>query len=114
MLNRLAEEYPDVHFVGVNMDDLENEGAIPGFLKENPIHYEIVHRVGSSFEQMAGTMDPNWKTGIPATFVFQDGQRIYSRIGIISEPDLENVLKSAVDHQQESSHAIREKETDNI
>ena len=94
-LNRLREKYPDVRFVGVNLDDPENEGAIPGFLKEHPIHYEVLRRTGQDFAEAAASMDPEWKGGIPATFVFLNGKQIYTRIGMIQESELDGILQES-------------------
>lgn len=94
-LNRLHDKYPEVRFVGINLDDPENEGAIPGFLKQFPIHYEVLRRSGKNFEAAAASMDPQWKGGIPATFVFIDGKRVFSKIGMIEEGELDSVLQSA-------------------
>lgn len=93
-LNRLHEKYPDVHLIGVNVDDPENEGALSGFLKKYPIRYETLRRAGSNFEATAASLDPQWKGGIPATFVFVDGKRIFSKIGKIEESELDRILNT--------------------
>lgn len=96
VLNRLNERYhPDVQFIAINMDDLENRGAIPGFLKNHPIDFSIVLRDGKNFEAMAQTLDPEWKAGLPATFVFHDGNRVFSKIGMVDEKELDAVLRHA-------------------
>src|SRR6266487_1092363 len=43
-LNRLHAKFPDIRFIGVNVDDVENAGAIPGFLKKHPVSYEVMMR----------------------------------------------------------------------
>ena len=94
-LNRLHDRYPAVRFVGINLDDPENEGAIPGFLKKYPIQYEKLRRIGSHFDVTTSAMDPDWKGGIPATFIFQNGHRIFSKIGEIDEKQMESALENA-------------------
>ena len=79
------------------MDDVENAGAIPGFLKKHPVSYEVMLRRGKDFEAMANGLDPNWKGGIPATFVFLDGHRIFSKTSMIEEAELEHVLAKALE-----------------
>jgi thiol-disulfide isomerase/thioredoxin len=91
-LNRIHRKFPDTRFIGINMDDVENQGAIGGFLNKYPIEYEVVHRAGTDFEFLSRAIEPNWKGGIPATFVFKDGRRIFSKIGAINEAELETVL----------------------
>ncbi|HSP06757.1 MAG TPA: TlpA disulfide reductase family protein [Acidobacteriota bacterium] len=94
-LNRLHDRYPDARFIGINVDDPENEGAIPGFLKKFPIRYEVIRRTGKDFKGTAQAIDPQWGAGIPATFVFVEGKRIFSKIGMIDEPELDGVLNRA-------------------
>src|ERR1041385_7237821 len=60
-LNRLQKKYPSVRFIGVNVDDIENEGAIPGFLKKHPLEYDVVFRDGKDFEGLSRSFDANWK-----------------------------------------------------
>lgn len=93
-LNRLHEKFPQVRMIGLNVDAPENAGAIPGFLKKNPINYETLQRRGSEFEKFASSLDPAWKGGIPATFVFRDGKRVFSKIGKIDEDELRRLLDS--------------------
>lgn len=95
-LNGLASKYPNAHFVGISLDDVENEGAIPGYLKHHPVQYEVARWSGGDFEATASKMDPQWKGGIPATFVFQDGKRLFSKLGAIDKNELESVLQSAL------------------
>ena len=97
-LNRLHDRFGGARFVGINLDDPENEGAIPGFLKKYPIGYESFHRAGTQFDVIATVMDPSWKGGIPATFIFQNGRRIYGKIGEIDEKDLQSALESSRSH----------------
>lgn len=93
-LNRLHKQYTNVRFVGINVDDRENRGAIKGFLKKYPINYEIFLRDGKDFEQMAASFQENWKAGLPATFLFADGKKIYEKLGEIQEQELDKALEN--------------------
>jgi thiol-disulfide isomerase/thioredoxin len=91
-LNRLHKKYPQVRFVGINVDDPRNRGAIHGFLKKFPIDYEIFLREGKDFESLAKSFQPEWKAGIPATFVYSEGKQVFSKLGRISEEELDQSL----------------------
>src|SRR5262245_38232898 len=93
-LNRLHAKYPAVEFVAINLDDVENQGAIAPFLKKYPIEFKVVLRSGQDFQSMAQSLDPDWKGGVPTTFVFKDGKRIFSKIGAMSTEELGEILKS--------------------
>ncbi len=92
LLNRLQQEFPSARFVGVNMDYPENAGAIPGFLKKHPIQYSIVLWRGTSFERLARAIDPAWGSGLPATFVFRNGRRVFSKLGKLDGDELDRLL----------------------
>jgi len=91
-LNRLQKKHSSISFIGVNLDAPENRGAIRGFLKKHPIDYEIYLRDGTDFEALMAAFDRNWKAGIPATFVYKEGKQIFSKLGAITEDELEAVL----------------------
>jgi len=91
-LNRLQKQYPTIEFVAINLDDVENQGAIAPFLKKYPIEFKVILRSGQDFENMAQSLDPAWKGGVPATFVFENGKRIFSKIGSIDAKELDQVL----------------------
>lgn len=94
-LNQLSKKYQSkVRFVAVNIDDVENRGAIPGFLKKHPIDFEVLLWDGRDFEAMSRSIDPQWKEGLPATFVFHDGVRIFSKIGMTDEKELDATLRN--------------------
>lgn len=92
-LNRLQKKYRDVEFIGINVDDRENRGAIRGFLKKYPIEYTIVLRDGKNFEDLAASFDSDWKAGLPATFVYMEGKQIYGKVGEIAEDALNATLE---------------------
>ncbi len=97
-LNRLHNKYPGVEFIGINLDDVENQGAIGPFLKKYPIQFKVVLRSGKDFETMAQSLDPGWKGGVPATFVFEDGKRVFSKIGTIDPKELDDLLQHIGQH----------------
>lgn len=92
-LNRLQKKYPGIEFVAVNLDDVENQGAIGPFLKKYPIEFRVVLRSGKDFETMAQSLDPAWKGGVPATFVFENGKRSFGKIGMIDAKELDDALQ---------------------
>jgi thiol-disulfide isomerase/thioredoxin len=94
-LNRLQKKYQTIEFIAINLDDVENQGAIEPFLKKYPIDFKVVLRSGQDFETMAQSLDPAWKGGVPATFVFKNGNRIFSKIGAIDPNELEGKLQYA-------------------
>jgi thiol-disulfide isomerase/thioredoxin len=95
-LNRLQKKYPSARFIGINVDEIENAGAIPGFLKKHPFDYTVVMRDGSNFKAMAESVDPGWEGGLPATFIFLRGKRIFSHYGMIDEKNLDTTLQQTV------------------
>jgi hypothetical protein len=94
-LNRLQKKYQAVEFIAINLDDVENQGAIPPFLKKYPIDFKVVLRSGQDFQGMAQSLDPAWKGGVPATFVFKKGHRIFSKIGAVDLKELDDTLHAA-------------------
>lgn len=92
-LNRLHNKYPGVEFIGINLDDVENQGAIAPFLKKYPIEFKVVLRSGRDFQAMAQSFDPAWKGGVPATFVFENGKRSFGKIGAVDTKELDDALQ---------------------
>jgi thiol-disulfide isomerase/thioredoxin len=92
-LNRLHNKYAGVEFIAINLDDVENQGAIEPFLKKYPIEFKVVLRSGKDFETMAQSFDPAWRGGVPATFVFENGKRSFGKIGMIDAKELDDVLQ---------------------
>jgi thiol-disulfide isomerase/thioredoxin len=93
ILNRLQKKYPKIEFIGVNVDDPENRGAIPGFLKKYPMDYKLFIRDGRNFEKLARTFHPDWKAGVPATFIYQRGKQTFAKLGPVEEEELNSVLQ---------------------
>jgi thiol-disulfide isomerase/thioredoxin len=95
MLIRIHAEEPQVKMIGVSVDAIENEGAVKKFIQKHGITYPVVLRQGKDVHSMMSQIDPDWKEGLPATFIYKDGKRIYSNIGIIEEDKILEVIKSA-------------------
>ena len=95
MLIRIHAEEPAVKMIGVSVDAIENEGAVKKFVKKHEITYPVVLRQGTDIHSMMSRIDPEWKEGLPATFIYKNGKRIYSNIGIIEESKILEVIKSA-------------------
>ena len=90
---RLQEQHPEVEIVGISMDEPDQEAAVEQFAKKIGMNYKVVLREGEDFEAMVNSIDPVWMGGLPATFVFKDGKRTFSKIGLISEQELLNAVK---------------------
>lgn len=82
--------------MGINVDDIENAGALPQFLKKHPFEYDVAMREGSDFKSMAESIDPKWEGGLPATFIFVHGKRVFSRYGMIDEKELDAILQQTL------------------
>jgi thiol-disulfide isomerase/thioredoxin len=93
ILNRLHQQRPEIKMIGISVDAIENEGAVKKFIGKHSISYPIVLRQGRDFDGTMNFFDPGWKEGLPATFVFKNGQRIYSKIGALQESDLSQIFK---------------------
>ena len=57
------------------------------------MNYRVALRNGEDFEKMVNSIDPQWMGALPATFVFKNGSRVYSKTGAITEKDLQNAVK---------------------
>lgn len=90
VLVKLQKQHPEAEFVGVSMDDatLKSEEKVHRFTRDHGMNYRVVLRDGQDFEAMVNSMDPDWMGGLPATFVFRDGKRVYSKSGPITEKEL--------------------------
>jgi thiol-disulfide isomerase/thioredoxin len=85
---KLHQQHPKIEIVGISMDEADQLPAVEEFAKKHDMDYKIVLRVGENFETMVNTIDPSWMGGLPATFVFKDGRRTFSKTGIITEQEL--------------------------
>ena len=89
---KLAKQNPKVQFAGISMDEADQGEAVQKFAKDHGMTYRVVLREGKSFEAMVNSMDPDWIGGLPATFVFRDGKRVFSKTGPVTEKELEQAL----------------------
>jgi len=77
------------------MDERKDEAKVREFVKQHKMHYQVyLRKGGEDFEAMVNAIDPNWIGGLPATFVYRDGKRIFSKMGQLKTGELERVLES--------------------
>lgn len=93
ILIRLHAKFPGVKLIGISLDAVENAGAVEKFIGKYKISYPVMMRSGSQFDETMGKFDPKWTGGLPATFLFKNGQRIYSSLGLIQEAELTEVIE---------------------
>jgi thiol-disulfide isomerase/thioredoxin len=97
ILIRLQKNYKGVEVIGISMDEVEKEAEVQGFVAKHKIPYRIVLRNGQDFETMVNSIDPTWIGALPATFVFKDGKRVYSKVGLLNEEELLRVIRSLLE-----------------
>jgi thiol-disulfide isomerase/thioredoxin len=97
VLVKLHQEYGKVKWVGISMDDSDQQAEVQKFATAHHMDYELYLRNGSKFEDMVNSMDPNWIGALPATFVFRDGKRVYSKVGEITQQELEHQLRALLE-----------------
>src|SRR5687768_4054911 len=85
---KVQERFKDIKVIGVSMDDLHHEPLIHKFLTKHPVNYRVVLWGGNDLEKLVNLIDPKWPGPIPATFIFRKGERIYSKVGPITEQEL--------------------------
>jgi thiol-disulfide isomerase/thioredoxin len=90
---RLKQQHSEFEVIGISMDEPDQITAVEQFVKKHGMNYRVVLREGENFETMVNSIDPAWMGGLPATFVFKDGKRIYSKMGIISEEELFHAVR---------------------
>jgi thiol-disulfide isomerase/thioredoxin len=89
---KLQDRMKHIQVIGVSMDEPDEEAKIHQFLKKHPVNYRVALWTGNDLEKMVNSIDPAWNGPIPATFIFQNGKRIYSKVGPITEAELLKVL----------------------
>ncbi|HET6268415.1 MAG TPA: TlpA disulfide reductase family protein [Acidobacteriota bacterium] len=97
VLIKLHKQYSKVKWVGISMDDSDQQAEVQKFAAAHHMDYELYLRNGSKFEDMVNSMDPDWIGGLPATFVFRDGKRVYSKVGEITQQELEHQLRTLLE-----------------
>lgn len=93
ILIRIQQKFKGVEVIGVSMDEPENEASVKKFIATHKIPYRIVLRQGQDFERMVNSIDPSWIGALPATFIFKNGKRVYSKVGLLNEEELLRVLR---------------------
>ena len=89
---KIQNRFKHVKVIGVSMDEPDKEDKIHHFLKEHPVNYRVVLWTGKDFEKLVNSIDPEWPGPIPATFIYRDGKRIYSKVGPITETELLRII----------------------
>jgi len=93
ILIRLHAKFPNLKIIGISLDAVENAGAVEKFIRNYKIPYPVMMRSGSEFDETMGKFDPKWTGGLPATFLFKNGQRIYSSLGLLHEAEITEVIE---------------------
>lgn len=95
LLMRVERKHRNITLVGISMDERANEQKVRDFIKQHKMDYSIYLRRGAEdFEAMVNAIDPGWIGAIPATFVYRDGKRIFSKTGQLREGELDHILES--------------------
>lgn len=88
-LQELHKRYPEVNFVGIAVDSLDN---VKEFLERVPVSYDILLAGSGGLKQMRSV--GNKKGGLPFTVVFGSNGRVSERIlGQIDPEKLDEVIK---------------------
>lgn len=90
---RLQKQHPEISVVGISMDELNQETQVHSFAQKHGMNYRVILRQGDDFEKMVNSIDPAWIGALPATFVFKNGARIFSKTGLITEQELQQTVK---------------------
>lgn len=91
---RLQQQHPEINIVGISMDELDHEPQVQIFARKHGMNYRVVLREGDDFEKMVNSIDPQWIGALPATFVFKNGTRVYSKTGLITEKELQQAVSN--------------------
>ena len=85
---KVQKRLKNVKVIGVSMDESNEDQKIEQFLQKHPANYRIALWTGNDLENMVNSIDPKWNGPIPATFIFKNGKRVYSKVGQITESEL--------------------------
>ena len=87
--NVFSEFHDDgIRVVLVSLDDAEErQGKVRKFLDEHHVQGERYLLATFDPKPVIQRVDPSWGGGLPATFVFREGVRTYTRVGPMDEPD---------------------------
>lgn len=77
-INKLADEYKDVDFIGVSVDFPEEvDSKIIPFLKAQKANFTSYVNGFQGDEELINTLDKNWNGALPATFIFdKSGKKV--------------------------------------
>ena len=93
VFRRLHATRKDIVIYGISLDEPNQLEIVRKFVGEQRINYPIYLRDGKGdFEAMVNSIDPNWIGALPATFIYKDGKRIFSKSGPISDGELLGAL----------------------
>jgi thiol-disulfide isomerase/thioredoxin len=96
MLVKFHNQHKDLAIIGISMDEPKDQPRVQQFLKDHSVSYQVfLRKGGEGFEAMVNSMDANWIGAIPATFVFTNGKRTFSKTGELDASDLKTILKHA-------------------
>ncbi len=93
-LNKLAEDYKDVDFIGISVDfPDEVETKIIPFLKSQNAKFISYVNAFDGDEELINLLDKNWNGALPATFIFdKNGKKISFLEGKKSYTDFKKEL----------------------
>lgn len=77
-INKLAEEYKDVEFIGISVDFPEEvESKIIPFLKSQKAKFISYVNGFEGDEELINTLDKDWNGALPATFIYnKNGKKV--------------------------------------
>jgi thiol-disulfide isomerase/thioredoxin len=89
---KLQKEHAEISVVGISMDELNQQSKVQSFVEQHGMNYKVALRDGDDFEKMVNSIDPQWIGALPATFVFKNGKRVYSKTGAITAEELQHAI----------------------
>lgn len=89
---KLQQQHPEINVVGISMDESNQLSAVETFAQKHGMNYHVALRDGDDFEKMVNSIDPQWIGALPATFVFKNGTRVYSKTGLVNQKELEQAI----------------------
>jgi thiol-disulfide isomerase/thioredoxin len=77
-INKLAEEYKDLEFIGISVDFPEEvESKIIPFLKSQKAKFVSYVNGFEGDEELINTLDKDWNGALPATFIYdKNGKKV--------------------------------------
>ena len=90
---KLQKDHPEISVIGISMDESNQQAQVQSFVQKHGMNYRVALREGDDFEKMVNSIDPQWIGALPATFVFKNGHRVYSKTGVITEQELQQAIE---------------------